>query len=292
MTWAIAKVIQYNYYISNLTPNYLIMNKKSKSTLEKLKQELSFKKYSESTIKTYVNYANEFLLSFNTDIYHVPKYKAIEYLKKYNYSSRSKQNQVISSVKALYKFILHVELKGIDVERPRKEKTLPKIIDKDYILKCLSEIKNTKHLAIISLAYSVGLRVSEVVNLKIEDIDSKRMIIHIKNAKGNKDRIVPLSQSILILLRGYYKEYKPFRYLFNGQSSVKYTSGSCNKIVKKYLGKRYHMHQLRHSSFTSMLESGTDISIIQKIAGHKKTDTTRIYAQVSTQLLHKASLPI
>jgi site-specific recombinase XerD len=142
------------------------------------------------------------------------------------------------------------------------------------------------------LGYSVGLRVSEVVNLKIEDIDSKRMVMHIRNAKGNKDRIVPLSQSILILLRKYYKEYRPYRYLFNGQNSLKYTAGSCNKIVKKYLGVNYHFHRLRHSSLTSMLESGTDISIIQKIAGHKKTDTTRIYAQVSTKLLHKAKLPI
>ena len=136
------------------------------------------------------------------------------------------------------------------------------------------------------------MRVSEVINLKLEDVDSDRMIIHIRNAKGSKDRIVPLSQPILILLREYYKEYKPYRYLFNGQKSLKYTAGSCNKIVKKYLGNKYHMHQLRHSSFTSMLESGTDISIIQKIAGHAKTDTTRIYTQVSTQLLRKAVLPI
>jgi integrase/recombinase XerD len=118
------------------------------------------------------------------------------------------------------------------------------------------------------------------------------MVIYIKDAKGNKDRVVPLSKNILQLLRTYYKLFKPYMYLFNGQVKSKYTASSCNKIVKKYLGEKYHFHLLRHSSFTSMLESGTDISIIQKIAGHSKTDTTRIYAQVSTELLKQANLPI
>jgi site-specific recombinase XerD len=268
------------------------MNKKAKATLEKLSFELSFKKYSENTIKIYIHYVNEFLLNFDKDVYHISQLEAINWLKNYNYTSKSKQNQIISSVKALYKYVVKCDLKKFDIERPRKSKTLPKVIDKDYLLKCISQIKNIKHQAIISLGYSVGLRVSEVINLKIDDIDSKRMIIHIRNAKGSKDRIVPMSQNILILLRKYYKEYKPYKYLFNGQNNLKYTSGSCNKIVKRYLGNNYHFHMLRHSSFTSMLENGTDISIIQKIAGHKKTDTTRIYAQVSNQMLKTANTPI
>lgn len=268
------------------------MNTKSISTLKKFESELRFKAYSKNTIEIYLHYANEFLLNYDIDLYHISQSRAIEYLKNYDYSSKAKQNQVISAIKALYKFVVKCELSKFQIERPRKSRSLPKVIDKDYILNCLYNIKNTKHLAILSLGYSIGLRVSEVINLKIEDLDSKRMIIHIRNAKGNKDRIVPLSQNILILLRKYYKEYRPYKYLFNGQKSLKYTSGSCNKIVKKYLGKNYHFHMLRHSSFTSMLESGTDISIIQKIAGHSKTDTTRIYAQISTELLNMAKLPI
>jgi site-specific recombinase XerD len=142
------------------------------------------------------------------------------------------------------------------------------------------------------LTYSVGLRVSEVINLKIEDIDSKRMIIHIKNAKGRKDRIVPLSENILKLLRGYFLKYKPKTYLFNGQKSIIYSSGSCNKIVKKYLGEKYHIHQLRHSCFTYLLECGVGLRIIQKIAGHSSSKTTEIYTHVSNQMLNKIKLPI
>ena len=136
------------------------------------------------------------------------------------------------------------------------------------------------------------MRVSEVINLKIEDIDSKRMIIHIKNAKGKKDRIVPLSQTILELLRTYFKEYRPTEYLFNGQNNLKYSSGSCNKIVKKYLGEQYHIHQLRHSCFIHLLESGVDLRIIQSIAGHNSSKTTEIYTHVSKKLLNKVVLPI
>jgi site-specific recombinase XerD len=139
---------------------------------------------------------------------------------------------------------------------------------------------------------SSDLRVSEITNLKIEDIDSKRMIIHIKNAKGKKDRIVPLSQRVLDLLRDYWKEYKPKEYLFNGQSGGKYSINSCQKIYKKYIDEASSIHTLRHSSFTNLLESGTDLRIIQKIAGHSSSKTTEIYTHVSNQLLSKVKLPI
>lgn len=268
------------------------MNKKSKSTLEKFEKSLRFKNYADNSIKTYKHYVEVFLSSFSKDVYHISQKEAVKWLKDYNYTSISMQNQIISSIKLLYKYVLNVKLNNINIERPRKKKTLPKVIDKELLLNKIFSIENRKHKAILALGYSVGLRVSEVVNLKIGDIDSDRMIIHIKNAKGNKDRIVPLSDNLLIILREYYSKYRPTMYLFNGQFDLKYTASSCNKLVKKYLGNHYHFHMLRHSSFTSMLESGTDISIIQKIAGHMKTDTTRIYAQVSNQLLKTANVPI
>lgn len=118
------------------------------------------------------------------------------------------------------------------------------------------------------------------------------MVITIHQAKGRNDRIVPLSSTILALLREYYKEYKPTIYLFNGQNSLQYSSMSCNQIVKKYLGEEYHFHLLRHSCFTSLLESGTDIRIIQKLAGHNNVKTTEIYTHVSNQMLSKINLPI
>jgi site-specific recombinase XerD len=118
------------------------------------------------------------------------------------------------------------------------------------------------------------------------------MLIHIKNAKGKKDRIVPLSQKVLELLREYWKEYRPNEYLFNGQSSTNYSIGSCQKIYKKYIDQDSSIHTLRHSSFTSLLENGTDLRIIQKIAGHSSSKTTEIYTHVSNQILAKVNLPI
>ena len=118
------------------------------------------------------------------------------------------------------------------------------------------------------------------------------MIIHIKNAKGRKDRIVPLSENVLSLLREYFKLFRPKEYLFNGQSGGKYSIQSCQKIYKKYIDKNSSIHTLRHSSFTNLLESGTNLRIIQKIAGHSSSKTTEIYTHVSNQILSKVKLPI
>lgn len=268
------------------------MNTKSKSTLEKLKNYLSFKNYSKNTIEIYLHYAEKFLSEFDKDLYHISQKEAEKFLLNKKFTSISQQNQYINAIKILYKHILKTELYVLNIERPRKEKKLPQVIDKEFLLSQIGKIENLKHKAIISLAYSVGLRVSEIINLKITDIDSKRMIINIRQAKGNKDRIVPLSQSILILLREYYKQYKPVNYLFNGQFSVQYTASSCNAIVKQYLGEDYHFHLIRHSSATAMLEAGTDLRTIQNILGHNKIDTTSIYTHCSINHLHKAHLPL
>jgi len=137
------------------------------------------------------------------------------------------------------------------------------------------------------------MRVSEVCDLKIEDIDSKRMLIHIRNGKGRKDRIVPLTQTVLDLLRQHHKLEKPTIYVFNGQNKGdKYTSRSCNQIVKKYLGKDYHFHLLRHSNATAMLEAGTDLRYIQSHLGHSSSRTTEIYTHVSTTKIQKLNVPI
>ena len=138
----------------------------------------------------------------------------------------------------------------------------------------------------------MGLRVSEIVNLKIEDIDSKRMLIHIKNAKGRKDRFIPLSSNVLNLLREYFKQYRPNEYLFNGQITNKYSISSCQQIYKKYIETSGHIHTLRHSCATNLLENGTDIRIIQKILGHSSVKTTEIYTHISNQQLNKVCLPI
>ena len=255
-------------------------------------QKFIYLNYSNRTKDIYIHYIKEFLSSINKQVIHLNSKDFQSYLDNYKFTSVSQQNQVINAIRFLYKFGLEKKYDKVSFKRPKKEKKLPKVIDNDFILEKISKIENLKHKAILSITYSVGLRVSEVINLKIEDIDSKRMIIHIKNAKGKKDRIVPLSQTILELLRTYFKEYRPTEYLFNGQNNLKYSSGSCNKIVKKYLGEQYHIHQLRHSCFTHLLESGTDLRIIQSIAGHNSSKTTEIYTHVSKKLLNKVVLPI
>lgn len=255
-------------------------------------QKLYYLNYSENTIKVYLYYIKEFLDSIGVNIQRVNSKYFRTYLESYKFTSTSQQNQVINAVRFLYKYGLDKKYDKVSFSRPKKEKKLPKVIDSVFLLDRLSKIDNLKHRALLSLTYSVGLRVSEVINLKIEDIDSKRMVIQIKNAKGRKDRIVPLSENILSLLREYYKKYKPLVYLFNGQTSDTYSTTSCSKIIKKYLGSEYHMHQLRHSCFTHLLESGVDIRIIQSIAGHSSSRTTEIYTHVSKNLLSKVILPL
>jgi len=268
------------------------MNIKCKSTLEKFEKILRFNNYSENTIKMYISYSYQFLNEFDIDLYHISINDVIEFLQNKKFKSISQQNQYISSIKLLYSKLLNKKIKINKLKRPRNEKRLPQVIDNDYLLININKISNLKHKTILSLAYSTGLRVSEIVNLKINDIDSKRMLINIRQSKGRKDRIVPLSSNILILLRNYYLIYKPIIYLFYGQNKLKYTPISCNKIIKKYLGKEYHFHQLRHSCFTSLLENGTDLRIIQKIAGHSNSKTTEIYTHVSNNLLKTVKLPI
>jgi site-specific recombinase XerD len=118
------------------------------------------------------------------------------------------------------------------------------------------------------------------------------MLVHIKNAKGRKDRVVPLSQNVLNLLREYFKQCRPNEYLFNGQTSNKYSIGSCQQIYKKYIESSGHIHTLRHSCATNLLENGTDLKIIQKILGHSSVKTTEIYTHVSNQILSRVNLPI
>jgi site-specific recombinase XerD len=245
------------------------------------------------TKSNYLSHIKPFLKSLgDKQIIHCNSSDFQLYLDNYKFTSISQQNQLINAIRFLYKEVLDRKYDKVSFKRPRSEKKLPRVIDGEFIKKQLYKISNLKHRTILTLTYSVGLRVSEIINLRIEDIDSKRMLIHIKNAKGRKDRIVPLSETVLELLRNYYKEYKPKEYLFNGQNSIQYSIGSCQRIYKKYIDTNSSIHTLRHSSFTNLLETGTDLRIIQKIAGHSSLKTTEIYTHVSNNLLSKVKLPI
>ena len=282
-----------NYYISTTQFKTLIMNAYGDSTQRFFKNILWKKNYSKNTIKIYLHYVSEFISFHNKTPTDLTKRDLKTYLINYKYPSISQQNQVISSLKKYYEYVLKIKrLDFIELERPRKEHKLPKVIDHNHIINNVKQIKNIKHKAIIMLAYSVGLRVSEIINLKISNIDSGRMVINIINAKGCKDRVLPLSENVLYILRKYYKKEKPYIYLFNGQNSLQYSSTSCNNIVKKYPGENYHFHLIRHSCFTWLLENGTDLRYIQSIAGHKSSKTAEKYTHVSNNILQNIILPL
>ena len=261
--------------------------------VEMYRNDLRLKNYSDNTIKNYSCQVEVFLKHFDTQFTEPSKINE-QSIKNWllQFKTRNAMCHAISALKLFYTKTIKQPLKFKYIEYPRSEKKLPQIIEKDYLLEQIAKIQNKKHKAIISLAYSTGMRVSEVCNLLISDIDSKRMIITIRQSKGRKDRIVALSEKILEILREYFKEYKPKEYLFNGQFELKYSHRSCNQIVKQYLGKEYHFHQLRHSNATALLEAGTDIRIIQKHLGHASSKTTEIYTHVSTATLQSMPLPI
>jgi site-specific recombinase XerD len=261
--------------------------------IELYRKDLTLKNYAENTIKNYCFQVEYFLKSQQNNFTEPSKINE-KSIKDWllQFKTRNSMCHNISALKLFYKLTIKQPLKFKNIEYPRSEKKLPQVIDKDFILDRISKIENKKHKAIISLAFSTGIRVSEIINLKIADFDLERNLINIKNAKGRKDRIVPLSHNVRLILREYFKEFRPKTFLFNGQFELKYSPKSCNQIVKKYLGENYHFHTLRHSSFTALLENGTDLRIIQSIAGHSSSKTTEIYTHVSKSLLSKVQLPI
>jgi site-specific recombinase XerD len=183
------------------------------------------------------------------------------------------------------------------IDRPNKKERLPEVISQETILKIIKSIQNIKHKCIISLLYSGGLRRQEVLNLKITDIDSERMMVRINGGKGNKDRYTILSQALLIDLRLYYKMYLPKTYLFEGATGGKYSPTSVAKILKKAtkrvgITQNITPHMLRHSFATHLLESGTDLRHIQTLLGHTSSKTTEIYTKVTFSSIQNIKSPL
>lgn len=180
---------------------------------------------------------------------------------------------------------------------PKKEQKLPQPIEAEDIAKILSVCHNIKHRSIIYLLYGCGLRISEVINLKPEHIDSKSMVINIISGKGKKDRIVMLPEKLLFLRRQYFKAYKPKNFLFNGQFTEQYSTRSINQFLKTYaqkagINQNIHAHLLRHSFATHALEQGTDIRYVQKLLGHNNIKTTTIYTHVSRKTIANIPSPL
>ncbi|MFW6327464.1 MAG: site-specific tyrosine recombinase/integron integrase [Bacteroidota bacterium] len=210
--------------------------------------------------------------------------------------STTYQNQMISALKLFFDKSFHMNFCLEELERPIREKTLPEVFSKEELSKLFRTVKNLKHKVVLSLIYSAGLRVGELINMRVKDIDSRRMMIYIKYAKGKKDRYVPLSKKMLELLREYYKAYKPGEYLFEGEGGGKYTASSIRKVFGKALSKagikkKVRLHNLRHSYATHLIESGTDLRVIQELLGHNSPKTTMIYTHISMKELRKINNP-
>jgi len=265
--------------------------------IERLEQE----RYSESTIKTYTHYFKEFIIAFeNRDLTDIKNDEINTYILKLikeRQISSSQQNQRINAIKFYYEKVLRGEKEYYQIDRPRKERKLPDILSKEEIAGMMDATENIKHKCLIALIYSCGLRRSEAINLKLGDIDSQRMLIKIRGAKGKKDRYVQLAKSILTLLRDYYKKDRPETWLFEGTKGKQYSATSIYNTVKDLaqkagIKKRVYPHILRHSFATHHLEQGTDLRFIQEILGHESSKTTEIYTHVSKSELSKFRNPI
>ena len=278
-----------------------VQNTAHTSKIENFKRWLASKRYAENTIKTYTEALASFLAFFNNkDIADFETNDLIAFNNDYilkNKLSSSYQNQIVNAIKLFFRSIEHKKMNPELLHRPKREKLLPNVLSKEEVKQILDAHSNLKHKAMLSLIYSCGLRCGELLSMRPVHIDSKRGIVIIKQAKGKKDRIVPLSPKILEMLRQYFQDFQPQSYLFEGQEKGNpYDERSLQLVLKQALvkvkiTKPVTLHWLRHSYATHLLESGTDLRYIQELLGHKSSKTTEIYTHVSTKNLQKIISP-
>jgi integrase/recombinase XerD len=267
-----------------------VLNEKANQSIEKFNKYLSSLRYSEQTRKSYLSSIKIFFGYFND---RDPIELGVEEVDEFSHNyilpksySASSQRQIISAIKLFYTFSKGSKMEIGKLVMPKKAKTLPKTLSMDDIEKMLETITNIKHRAIFLVLISTGIRMSELLNLKILDIDSKNEVIHIIGGKGKKSREVQLPHKLLIYLRKYYKTYKPYIYLFESKDHNKYSASSVNKIIKRAstragIKKSVSAHILRHSYATNLMENNVGLRYIQELLGHKSSKTTEIYTHVS-----------
>jgi integrase/recombinase XerD len=265
------------------------------------KNYMNYRRYSGNTIKTYSDALEVFFRFFPNkklesltieDIIHFNN----DYILRKNLSS-SYQNQVINAIKLFYRNRFNKTMEVDFIQRPRREKRLPNVLSKEEVKALLEAPTNLKHRAMLSLIYACGLRRSELLNLTLVDILSNRNLLFIRQSKGKKDRVVPISNKLIDILRDYYKAFKPKTWLFEGQfPNTKYSEKSLENVLKQSLtktkiSKKVSLHWLRHSYATHLLENGTDLRYIQELLGHSSSRTTEIYTHVSTLNLQQIRSP-
>jgi integrase/recombinase XerD len=264
-------------------------------------ETMQLKAFSPNSIKTYANEFSIFLQILKSHkAEDISKEKLRSYFLYCSNTLKLSENTICSRLNAIkfyYEKVLHHEKFFFEIPRPNKPSILPKVLSKSQISKMIDLTHNLKHKLILQLCYGMGLRVSEIVNLKVTDINSERMQVLIESAKGKKDRYVNLPESVLHDLRTYYTLYKPVKYLFEGQYGGQYTTRSAQSVFKQALVRakiklKIGIHGLRHSYATHLMEYGVDTTFIQKLLGHSDIKTTQIYTHVSKRTIEKVKSPL
>jgi len=258
-------------------------------------------RYSDKTVKSYINMFEEFInFYFTMDIKNIDEtqiIKFLRYLVMERKVSTAYQNMSINAIKFYYEKVLGGQRKFYFIDRPRKEKTLPVVLNTEEVIKIIQITRNIKHKAIIMLAYSSGLRLGEMVRLKQTDIDRERMQIRVEQSKGRKDRYTKLSKKFLSVYDRYLDVYGPKEWVFEGSDTRQYSERSIQNIVKKAvelagISKKITVHTLRHTFATHLLEDGADLRYIQEMLGHESSKTTEIYTHVTTKGFDNINSPL
>jgi len=266
-----------------------------------VRRHLAESRYSNNTVDGYISLLELFFKYYSdvdpkditeediSDFFH-------DYIAFYNYS-RSYHNQLISAIKIYYKLNGSNAIDSSQLGRPRRARTLPKVFSKEEVKKILNSTRNTKHMLILWIIYSCGLRRSEVINIRLKDLDRDRGILNIREAKGMNDRIVPVPAMVWEKIDEYIQGYRPAFWLFEGQTGGKYSVESVYSVFKHALKiagikKDVGVHSLRHSYATHLHESGLDIRYIQELLGHRSSRTTEIYTHISRRNLVLVRSPI
>ncbi len=278
-----------------------LQSDEDKVKLEEFRKWMIHRRYSDSTINTYTGMLGQFLRFIRPkESSEISSDDMVRFVNEYIIPrglSYTFQNQVISAAKLFFSHFYKSDLEVETFRRPRREHRLPNVLSKEEVKAILQAPSNLKHKAMLSLIYACGLRRSELLNLKPVDIDRNRGILLIKQSKGKKDRITPISGKIIKLLEDYYLSCRPIKWLFEGQvKGEQYSASSMQKVLREAcdkagIQKPVTLHWLRHSYATHLLESGTDLRFIQELLGHSSSKTTEIYTHVSIKSIQNIKSP-
>jgi site-specific recombinase XerD len=263
---------------------------------QRMVEDMKLRSFSPQTRYRYILAIERFALHFSRSPEHLGREEVREFLVSLHETGASYAviSSYISALRFLYRTTLRRPWTPEDIPFPRQPKHLPSIPTREEVLRFLSRIANIKHRAVLTTCYAAGLRVSEAVSLKVGDINSKRMLIHVREGKRCKDRMVPLSTKLLELYRTYYRAVRPKDWLFPGRYgkhlSRRVAQTVCSRISRA-TGIEMKVHTLRHAFATHLLEAGTDLRTIQVVLGHGSIRSTTIYAHVSTQLVAAVKSP-